>query len=690
VDDDTDEDQENNYFPFTERMYTNILDIFDLNYAVWDRKKLGALGPEQMTNFPIVIWLCSWAFPSLDADDQLAISNFLDNGGNLFISGQDIGWDFNDPGGYGYEQRDFYKKYLHAIYFADASPVNEVVGVPGDPIGDNLEFSVWQPGLPQDYQFPDEIEPDSGATTSFEYLGGKNHKFGIKYKGDHKVVYFGMGLEAINAEENTSPDEISPVRNEILSRVLNWLNFIDHEPLSDTENLTESRTIIAQVNNSFALADLIDMELYWRKQGESTFTVSAMADIGTNQYRAEIPGPGEITNIEYYIKMVNSYYEWESPQQAPEKFYGYYVGPDVIAPIFNPIPLTSTINGETPRHVVVGIKDNIGLDTSSVYIHYNFGSLSDSTKLSVGDNPEQFLGQVPAVFAYGDTVVYYFTAFDRAESPNRGQSDEYSFIVGFEDFESGLDNWVTSPQGWGLDKASAHSGSYSINDSPNTSPYPANRNVTIATNFGLDLSNTEHAALKFWTKVFLEINHDFGYIEVSDNGGQSWTQVGSALNGFIGIWTQHQVSLSNYCGSGNTDVRIRFRMTSDANQGPPVPGWFIDDVQIIEGLNVTRLSENTAAIIPDHFALDQNYPNPFNPTTTIRFDLPTSGFVTLKIYNIRGELVRTLIQTRKNAGSHVIQWDGKDDIGKSLSSGVYFYKLSMNDFNATRKLLLIK
>jgi len=693
VDDDIDENADDyaaRLYYHTEKMYTTILDQLGLEYWVWDRYKLGKLEAVQLSNFPIVIWSCDWAFPSLDSDDQLAISAFLDNGGSLFISGQDIGWDFNDPGGYGYDQRDFYTNYLHAVYYADASSVNSVVGVPGDPIGDGIEFTVWQPGLPAEYQFPDEIEPGPGATAVFEYTGGKNHKFGIKYNGDHKVIYFGMGLEAIDSEENTTPDDISTTRTEILRRVLDWLNFINHEPISDTENLTESRTIIAQVENSSINSDLVAMELHWKKEDDENFTIISMTDIGDNQYSAEIPGPGQITTIEYYIKMINSYFEWNSPQRAPDKFYSYYVGPDKIAPTFSHVPIKSSINGEEPRTVFVAVKDNIELDTSAVYLHYVTESISDSIRLTAKDIPGQFHGYLPAVFAYNDTVSYYFTAYDKAETPNPGQSAIFSFIVGYEDFESGLDNWIASPDGWGQDNTFANSGEYSINDSPNQSPYPNNRDVNIATNFGFDLSKTEHATLKFWTRVYLEIDHDFGYIEVSNDDGIRWNQVGSALNGFIGSWQQQTVSLSSYSGPGNTDVRIRFRMVSDATQLPPVPGWFIDDVQIIEGLNVTGVEEEIGTTLPDRFTLYQNYPNPFNPATTIRFDLPIAGHVTLKIFNIRGELVQILIQEQMNAGSHKIQWKGKDDRGQSLSSGVYFYKLSMNDFNATRRLLLLK
>ena len=355
------------------------------------------------------------------------------------------------------------------------------------------------------------------------------------------------------------------------------------------------------------------------------------------------------------------------------------------------MPLKSSLNGENPRAVSVGVKDNFELDNNAVYVHFNTQSISDSVQLTDNDIPGLFQGFIPPVFDYGDTVLYFFSGYDKAASPNRGQSEVYSFIVGFDDFESGLNDWIVCPDGWGLDRTPPiYSGDNSINDSPNQSTYPINRDVTIATNFGIDLSNTDYAALQFWTRYFLEFNHDFGYIEISTDEGVTWNQVGDAFNGVTPVWTQKIVNLNSYCGPGNNDVRFRFRMVSDANQGPPFPGWFIDDVQIIEGVDFTRVTEHNTTVIPNNFALYQNYPNPFNPNTNIRFDLPTSAKVSLKIFNIKGELVRTLVQSQLNAGSHIFQWDGKDDIGQSLASGVYFYKISTASFSSTRKLLMIK
>ncbi|HEX9975094.1 MAG TPA: T9SS type A sorting domain-containing protein, partial [bacterium] len=528
-----------------------------------------------------------------------------------------------------------------------------------------------------------------GASTIFEYLGSKNHKFGIKYEGNHRVIYLGMGLEAIDSDQSTNPNDVSPIRSQVLSRSLNWLNFIEHQNLVDTENMTAPRTIIARVLNSFAVSDLIQMELYWEKENDAAFTKVTMQNIGNNNFSAEIPGPGATTKIHYYIKMKNAYYEWSTPQEAPTKFYGYFVGPDQQAPSFSHIPLQSNINGEAPRQLAVGITDNSELNSSAVYVHFMSKTVEDSTLLTTAGNSNLFQGALAPVFAYGDTVKYYFSAYDKAAVPNRGQSEVFTFTVGYEDFESGLTYWNASPNGWGLDKTFYYSGLNSINDSPGI-VYPINRDVSIAMNFGIDLSKTDHAALTFWTKYFLEINHDFGYVEVSNDGGLSWNKIGSAISGFNSAWKKQTVSLSGFCGSGNTNVQIRFRMISDANAGPPFMGWFIDDIQIIEGLDVTVVNRETNVVIPNKYALFQNFPNPFNPTTTIRFDLPFSGRVALKIYNLRGELVRTLIEEQLNVGSHRVMWDGNDDNGRLQSSGVYFYKLETKDFNAVRKLILLK
>jgi choice-of-anchor A domain-containing protein len=94
--------------------------------------------------------------------------------------------------------------------------------------------------------------------------------------------------------------------------------------------------------------------------------------------------------------------------------------------------------------------------------------------------------------------------------------------------------------------------------------------------------------------------------------------------------------------------------------------------------------------LPTEFELSQNYPNPFNPSTTISFALPEAGEVSLKIYNLRGQLVATLHQGAIAAGRHQMVWDGKDAKGQQVATGVYVYRLEADGFVATKKLMLMK
>ncbi len=102
-------------------------------------------------------------------------------------------------------------------------------------------------------------------------------------------------------------------------------------------------------------------------------------------------------------------------------------------------------------------------------------------------------------------------------------------------------------------------------------------------------------------------------------------------------------------------------------------------------------NENTSEnILPTEYALYQNYPNPFNPETKIRYDLPESGYVALRIFRIDGQLVRTLQNSDQPQGRYELTWDGKNDFGYKAGSGVYFYQLLAGNFVQTKKLILLK
>ena len=95
-------------------------------------------------------------------------------------------------------------------------------------------------------------------------------------------------------------------------------------------------------------------------------------------------------------------------------------------------------------------------------------------------------------------------------------------------------------------------------------------------------------------------------------------------------------------------------------------------------------------VFPEVFALRQNYPNPFNPVTTIAYDIPEIANVRIDMYNILGQKVRTLVNGTHQPGMYHVRWNGTNDFGNLVSSGMYFYRISSEEFISVKKLVLMK
>jgi hypothetical protein len=112
-------------------------------------------------------------------------------------------------------------------------------------------------------------------------------------------------------------------------------------------------------------------------------------------------------------------------------------------------------------------------------------------------------------------------------------------------------------------------------------------------------------------------------------------------------------------------------------------------IKYVQTFNEVR-DETGSRERPSEFDLSQNYPNPFNPSTKIEFTLARSGFVTLQIYDTLGRKVRTLVSEELSSGYKSVIWDGKNEDGDEVASGVYFYQLKVGDFSEPKKMLLLK
>ncbi len=135
--------------------------------------------------------------------------------------------------------------------------------------------------------------------------------------------------------------------------------------------------------------------------------------------------------------------------------------------------------------------------------------------------------------------------------------------------------------------------------------------------------------------------------------------------------------------SGNV-ATIQFKLASQSAKANLTGSTVINENE------AQSLASFEVAAVPSKFGLDQNYPNPFNPTTMIKYQLAKPANVTLKIYNVTGQLVRTLVNDNQNAGYYTIQWNGLNNAGEQVSSGVYFFRLEAGSFVSFKKMLLLK
>ncbi|MCH9008906.1 T9SS type A sorting domain-containing protein [candidate division KSB1 bacterium] len=128
-------------------------------------------------------------------------------------------------------------------------------------------------------------------------------------------------------------------------------------------------------------------------------------------------------------------------------------------------------------------------------------------------------------------------------------------------------------------------------------------------------------------------------------------------------------------------------LTGELLDGTPFEGT--DSICIVPNL-AKKSSSFRADNVPNEYELLQNHPNPFNPETDIRFQLPEASHVMVRIFNILGQEIRTLTDKRYEAGYHTVPWNGKDEKGNVVSSGIYLYMLQAGNFSQVMKMSLIR
>jgi subtilisin-like proprotein convertase family protein/photosystem II stability/assembly factor-like uncharacterized protein len=476
---------------------------------------------------------------------------------------------------------------------------------------------------------------------------------------------------------------------------------IIHTPYEETEDIIGPYEIKAVITPGSSSLPSDSLKIYYGIDTLFTNDLVMTPTVNQDEYAAYIPSQGSDVEIKYFISVVDSAGLWiTSPIGGPTNYYSFYVGPDTIAPEVNHEPLTTINLLELPNQVLAQVTDNIGID--SVWVEFSQNNIpKPSFELTTNDglNYSGFFPFDTTNIIPGDSIKYQLIAQDSSSNSNQTIIGEIGLIA------EKIINYYTQFNRF----------------------IPNNDTIGIADT--IIISGSENLQVTDIDLTFQSIHTNFGDIRVKlvapdgsvitliDKPGYPASPFGNAGNDpdiilddealesiedvtfgdteqVTGAFYPYPNLLSAFDGkpvNGNWIIQV-----SDNNL--PFIGYFtgwglkinVDEITSIDPQNETKL--------PQKFVLYQNHPNPFNPNTTIRFSLPLKTKVSLKLFNILGQQIKTLLNKSMTAGTHKIEFNARN-----LPSGVYLYRIEAEDpskgstkgqagkvFQQVRKMILLK
>ncbi|MBN2088449.1 choice-of-anchor J domain-containing protein [candidate division KSB1 bacterium] len=279
--------------------------------------------------------------------------------------------------------------------------------------------------------------------------------------------------------------------------------------------------------------------------------------------------------------------------------------------------------------------------------------------------------------------------------------DDVSLITGDitlntpEDWESGLNDWNPERGTWEIGTPELGIGPGNAFSGLNCAATVLAGNYTDYTDSRLISplfivpSVDKNPRLRFWHWYGFSTS-DYGKVQIKTAYNKDWKDLAEAYftGTSVGNWLNPYLSLSAYADS-LVQLAFYFHAGDDGSPGSDVQsGWYVDDIEMIPPPIPATSAVESSAINQKSvtsFALSQNYPNPFNPMTTIEFALPNQSLVAIKLFDITGKEISTIIRQNFPAGKHKIDFNAQH-----LASGLYFYQIQADNYFETRKMVLMK
>ncbi len=495
------------------------------------------------------------------------------------------------------------------------------------------------------------------------------------------------------------------------NRYQSWAAYIDigpsiaHTPLGNTEQTTGSRVVNCVITPAGSGINPSTAKLYYAKNSTS-FTALSLTNSGGTNWTASLPLSGAGIYNYYLIATDSASRTGTAPAGAPASYFSFTASSDTVKPVISTTPLTDVPKVNWPATVTASVTDNIGVD--SVWVRWyknNTGTGWKQFRLNFtsGTNYAAAFNSLQSEVAYNDSIFYRILARDNSSGHNADSTTLYKFKI-INQFNACVGTGTTSSNYpfttyWMDGRTQMLYTAAELNASGMTAGTAIMKlgfNVISASNqlmngFNVRYQLTTQTSLTGWvtsgwttamTGTYSVPGTGWQYIDMTApyfvyNGTSNLLiEVCYDNTSYTSYSTVNSTAAANMTYGYYTDNSAGCTMTSGAVQANRPNVCFV--------LTATGTGNNTT-VIPTRYELGQNYPNPFNPTTKINFAIPKQGLVTMKIYDVLGREVRTLVNEVKQAGNYTVDFNASE-----FSSGVYFYKLQAGEFADIKRMILVK
>ena len=472
-----------------------------------------------------------------------------------------------------------------------------------------------------------------------------------------------------------------------------YMGEIEFEKLPDTENNVDPITLSATINESSEYSvNYSTLMLYWGLNG--TITDSITLTMSGNSYIGSITPTGQNGTLHYYVAFnTMTGQRVTKPYGSPYASFTFNIGTDNVLPEIELITDLADQFYPSGSYEVASIaSDNIGIGMVELFWQASNGAIQT---VICTESYDQEVGVIyEGILSYenispGTEISYWTVATDASSQSNQSESELKHFIISdsyvLGDFENeeALDRWELGD--WGRQYIN-HDIKWAINDSPSGlySPNAYNPCYLIEP---LDLTHFNQAYIKFISGEILYPG-DYGYLQIKRGNTTGWSTLLTIHTYNDQEIVERFVNLNSFINE--SELYIRLLVTS--NSTDEGQGWFVDDIFLVLNQDMPPNVNTDSGIInlPDQVQLYPNYPNPFNPITNIAFSLAKYSPVDLKIVDIKGRQIRQLLNNDFAASRHNVSWNGTNDLGAAVGSGIYFIILRAEGKVLSQKLSLIR